>query len=252
MEINKEQCFVENSEVSNEGIIRKSILPNEIEELDFFSIDIEKDRSFRFVQKKNRVSIFLMTHGIGSVQQGEELFKVNEISVFIPSALDEVAISAASETLGMLEIVLEIPLVHQDFMEQQRSKFPYFLSYSQCKQYKESIKSEKTINRILLPEDIIPRFCMGSVHTDGPDEVGVHTHPMLEQFFFGLDNNNCIVVADGVESLFKNNTLLHIPLGSEHGVKVEQEKILNYIWMDFFHSQSDMDYIRKNHLTEEE
>ncbi len=252
MKINKEHINTKNSEVSNEDLIRKSLLPCEIEGVDFFYIELYKERSFQFMQKKNRVSIFLITQGNGSIWQGDALFKVNEISLFIPSIMENVSISAGNENLRMLEIVLDLPVNYQDYMEKQRSKLPYFISYSQCRQYKESIKSEKTISRMLLPEDIIPRFCMGSVETFGPDEVGIHAHPILDQFFFGLENNNCTVIADGVESLFINNTLLHIPLGSEHGIKVEQGNTLNYIWMDFFYSLSDMDYIRNNHLTEEE
>lgn len=252
MKINKEQVQAENSGLTNEGIFRKSILPREIEGVDFFYSELCTDQSFRYTQINSCVSIFLITKGKGNIRQGEESFKVHEISLFIPSAIEEVAISAGNENLEILEIELELPVVYQDYLDKQHSKFPYFLSYSRCKQYKESIKSEKTISRTLLPENIIPRFCMGSVETKGPDKVGVHAHPMLEQFFFGLENNHCFVKADDSDTLFKENTLLHIPLGSEHGVKVEQGKILNYIWMDFFHSESDMNYILNNHLTEEE
>ncbi len=252
MEINKEQVNDGNSDISIDGIIRKSILPHEIEGVDFFYIGVDKERSFRFTQKKNHISIFLLIHGKGRIQQGDKIFNINEVALLVPSAMDEIIISATKSNLGILEIVLELPVVYQDYLDKQYCKFPYFLSYSRCKQYKELIKSEKTINRTLLPENIIPRFCMGSVETEGPDEVGLHTHPMLEQFFFGLENNHCIVKADKSDSLFKENTLLHIPLGSQHGVKVEQGKMLNYIWMDFFQSESDMDYVRKSHLTIEE
>ena len=105
---------------------------------------------------------------------------------------------------------------------------------------------------MILPENIVPRLCIGSVETSGPDEVGAHTHPMLEQLFYGLKMNNCIVRADGIEAAFKENTLLHIPLGSRHGVVVEEGKILNYIWMDLFRSQEDMGYIRDNHIMKDE
>lgn len=252
MEINKEQVHAENPNISNDGIIRKSILPHEIEGVDFFYVGVDKESPFQFTQKKNHISIFLLIHGKGRIRQGDQIFNINEVALLVPSAMEEIVISATKSNLGILEIALELPIVYQDYMEKQHNKFPYFLSYSQSKQYKESIKSEKTINRMLLPENIIPRFCMGSVETKGPDEVGLHAHPMLEQFFFGLEDNHCIVKADDSDTLFKENILLHIPLGSEHGVKVEQGKMLNYIWMDFFYTESDMDYIQKNHITIEE
>ena len=101
---------------------------------------------------------------------------------------------------------------------------------------------------MILPEDIIPRFCMGSVETSGPDNVGAHSHAMLEQLFYGLKMNNCIVKADEIKATFKENYLLHIPLGSRHEVVVEEGKVLNYIWMDLFRSQEDMGYIKENHI----
>ena len=71
---------------------------------------------------------------------------------------------------------------------------------------------------------------------------------MLEQLFFGLKMNDCTVTADGIEATFKENTLLHIPLGSRHGVVVKEGNMLNYIWMDLFRSQEDMGYIKENHI----
>jgi hypothetical protein len=101
---------------------------------------------------------------------------------------------------------------------------------------------------MILPENIIPRFCIGSVETSGPDEVGAHSHPMLEQLFLGLKKNNCVVIADEMETPFEENILLHIPLGSTHKAIVEEGKILNYVWMDLFRSQEDMNYIRDTHI----
>jgi hypothetical protein len=129
---------------------------------------------------------------------------------------------------------------------------PYFTTWSKCKKYKEAIKSAKTINRMLLPENIVPRFCLGSVETAGPDKVGTHAHPMLEQLFFGLKMNDCIVTADEEKTSFRENDLLHIPLGSEHGVLVNNGKKLCYIWIDFFHNREGMQYIAENHSIEED
>jgi hypothetical protein len=100
----------------------------------------------------------------------------------------------------------------------------------------------------LLPENIVPRICIGTVQTNGPDEVAEHSHTMLEQLFFGLTDNHCLVSADGHSTLFEEGFLLHIPMGSVHGVKVEQNKILNYIWIDFFNTQDDMKYISEKHF----
>jgi len=94
----------------------------------------------------------------------------------------------------------------------------------------------------------VPRLCIGSVETSGPDEVATHTHPMLDQLFFGLPGNDCMVMADNAESRFLENDLLHIPLGSMHGVSVEAGKHLHYIWIDLFHSEEEMGYMKDTHI----
>lgn len=250
MKISKEYCGIEHQE---EGIVRKPLLKGEIDGVDTFYIELPKGRYFRFTPMQNPVSIFLVTKGHGIIWQGNKQFKTNEVVLFVPSVVDgNVSITAEKKSIGILEIMMQFSKNDLNELKNWQSKFPYFVAYSQCRKYKESIKSEKTVNRMLLPENIVPRLCIGSVETNGPDKVGEHSHPMLEQLFFGLEKNNCIVTADGIEVSFEEETLLHIPLGSEHGVKVEKGKTLNYIWMDFFCSTEDMGYMSENHIIEDE
>ena len=109
-------------------------------------------------------------------------------------------------------------------------------------------KSEKTISRMLVPEDIVPRLSIGSVQTTGPDMIAAHRHPMLEQLFYGIQGNSCHVIADDYETDFGERTLLHIPLGSTHSVRVDKGQQLHYIWMDFFKHQKDLAYITDSHI----
>ena len=114
----------------------------------------------------------------------------------------------------------------------------YWQPYSTARTYKESIKSANTTSRTLVPVGVTPRFSMGSVETSGPDAVGAHSHPMLEQLFLGLEGSEQTVTADGEECVLAGLQVLHIPLGSMHGVRVEDGKHLHYIWMDFFFDQA--------------
>jgi hypothetical protein len=123
----------------------------------------------------------------------------------------------------------------------------YIKAIDDCPKYTESIKSAKTVNRMLLPEGMVPRFCMGTVTTEGPDKVGTHIHPMLDQFFMGLDSCECNVYADGAEAVLKENMLLHIPLASNHSSSVDAGKKLNYLWMDFFKTLEGQKYMNEQH-----
>jgi len=111
----------------------------------------------------------------------------------------------------------------------------FFTRFEDCEPYTEKIKSPNTISRTVLHADIVPRVSLGTVEAMGPDKVGAHKHPMLERFFLGLSNNDITVYADDTFTEFKEySTLLHIPLGSNHSVTVDENKKMNYMWMDFF------------------
>jgi hypothetical protein len=248
LEVKKEYCGIRDSEISKKEVIRKHVLQAEIEGVNTYYIELPKENPFLIKPRQDSVSLYLITHGRGIIKQGIRQFDVNGLNLFVPSVMEEASVWANNSDFGMLEIVIKLTGDEYQSLKQQKDKLPYFVDYTQCSQYKEAIKSEKTISRMILPENIIPRLCMGSVETYGPDRVGAHVHPMLEQLFFGLKMNDCIVKADGIEATFKENTLLHIPLGSRHGAVVEEGKVLNYIWMDLFRSQEDMGYIKENHI----
>ena len=248
LEIKKEYCGKSDSEIAKNQTDRKSILQGEISGINTYYLELFKDNPYLIKPGQNSVSLYLITHGKGIITQGVRQFEVNGLNLFVPSIMEEASVLADTGAFGMLEIVIRLTSAEYQLLKQSQNKLPYFVDYAQCRQYKEAIKSEKTISRMILPEDIIPRFCMGSVETSGPDKVGAHSHPMLEQLFYGLKGNDCIVEADGIKTAFKENILLHIPLGSRHGVDVEEGKLLNYVWMDLFRSQEDMGYIKENHI----
>jgi hypothetical protein len=251
-EIKKEYCVIKDSEISKEKLNRKLVLQGEINGINTCYLELFRSCPFLYKPGQNSASVFLITHGRGIIKQGDKQFEVSGVNLFVPSAIEEASISSDSGKLAMLEIIVRLSESELQAFKQQQNELPYFVDYTKCRQYKEAIKSEKTISRMILPENIVPRFCIGSVETSGPDEVGAHSHPMLEQLFFGLNNNSCIVKADDTETPFGENTLLHIPLGSMHSVIVKEGRILNYIWMDLFRSQDDMGYIKKNHIMKEE
>ena len=50
---------------------------------------------------------------------------------------------------------------------------------------------------------------------------------------------------------FFERQLLHIPLGSNHGVEVHEGKTLRYIWIDLFKHQKGMEWIAQEHVHDE-
>jgi len=120
---------------------------------------------------------------------------------------------------------------------------PWIRRFLECPSYTEAIKSSKTVSRTLLPENFVPRMAVGTVEATGPDRVGRHKHPMLEQYFIGLQGNDATVSADAVNIWFPEFSILHIPLGSMHGTEVSAEKRLYYVWLDFFATKEGQEWL---------
>jgi hypothetical protein len=243
--INSASCQVSGLE---RGIARILVLPGEIIGIKTFYAELHGGIANKYLPEENEQRILLFIQGAGSIQQDGVNFDFDGLSLFVPDNQREFLITSGKKSLIYLEIILHLTAEDLRWMGEREDKYPYFVRYAECRQYVDDIKSGKTVSRIILPEDIVPRLCIGSVQTSGPDEVGAHTHPMLEQLFFGLAGNDVVVMTDSAETRFIEKDLLHIPLGSSHGVKVGQGKDLHYVWIDIFHSLEDIDYIKNNHF----
>lgn len=247
MKISRAHCEIGESDGSDNGFSRKQLLPGEINGVETFYLELFSGVSHRYIPEEKKLRILLFLGGSGNLVQEDLNMEVNEPCLFVSALPGELLVTGGKETLQALEIV--ISLTSQDMLDLGRGEgLPYYVAYSKCKKYNESIKSAKTISRMILPEGIVPRLCVGSVETTGPDQVAAHTHPMLEQLFLGLAGNDVRVMADSYETSFRENDLLHIPLGSNHGVKVEEGKKLHYIWVDLFTHGNKMDYMKDNHI----
>ena len=171
--------------------------------------------------------------------------KLSGRGVYVPRA-DKALKARAMEASGFVELIRALdPNEYVPFCAQP--ELPYCLEYSAAAKYTEECKSPKTISRMLVPQRLVPRFAMGSVETHGEDMVAKHTHPMLEQYFFGLAENNCLAMIDDLLLPFGGNELLHIPLGSDHGILLHEDHCAHYIWMDFLFDEEGLEYMDSAH-----
>ena len=247
--IKAEQAYNQFQVETEENFV-KSLLVNEIGGVmsNFYIIKSGRKHSFKPLKSRTRVVIFLSNSGI--VSSDNNFFELREMAVMAWQDNSTVKIEAKSSPIELIEILMDLTPDDVEIILKTNHKGIYFKNYSEADTYREKIKSTKTVNRTLLPANIIPRMVLGSVETQGPDVVGVHSHPMLEQLFWGLPGNSCLVKADKYEKYFGEKILLHIPLGSDHGVEVEEGKSIHYIWMDFFKDPKGVAYIENTHIAD--
>lgn len=134
----------------------------------------------------------------------------------------------------LLEIRWDWKEGDDELAAEYKTQFPHIQIYRNAKQYTDRNKSQKTINRVMIEQRNIPRFCCGSVETYGVDAVKSHDHPMLDQYFFSFPENSMDVLIDFEPYHMNGNELLYIPLGSMHGVDVREGEHCHYMWIDFY------------------
>lgn len=232
----------------------EAILENEIKGIDVKHIALTSKKDLIDDTKEGYKTIYLFMKGTGTVTAANKDYAIVPETILLPNVAKSIKIKIAkNDTLHYLKISSK--LTAQDLADLK--EFPaentqnvYYAKFTDCKSYTELIKSPNTISRTILPNKIIPRIAMGTVQTKGPDKVGAHAHPMLEQLFLGLSKNNCVVYADDAQVDFPEYSVLHIPLGSSHSVSVEKGEVLYYVWMDFFLDKKGEEWLN-THNTDE-
>jgi len=197
---------------------------------------------------KDSTNMFLFIKGNGTIEADTLNYDIVPESMALPMTYDAITLNIPEgETIHF--VLFTKKLSKQDLLDLK--SFPaenkydmFFTKFSDCEPYTEKIKSPNTISRTVLPADILPRVSLGTVEVKGPDAVGAHKHPMLDQLFLGLTDNDIVVHADDKSAELKAYSLLHIPIGSTHWATVGAGKKMYYLWMDFFLTKEGQEWLK--------
>jgi quercetin dioxygenase-like cupin family protein len=249
--ISQNKIQVQNLEMnagSKMKIFKEELLHGAIAETRIEHITLIGPVSKKLVMPNDSTSILLFIKGNATLKTGKRKYGIVPESIALPFSYKNITIYVPKEeTLHF--VVFTKKISEQD--KADLKSFPaenrydiYFTKFSDCEPYTEKIKSPNTVSRTVLRADIVPRVSLGTVETKGPDAVGAHEHPMLEQLFLGLSGNDIVVHADGKTAELKEFSLLHIPLGSTHWATVGEGKKMYYMWMDFFLTKEGQEWLK--------
>lgn len=233
---------------SGQQMLVEVMLPGEIADLNIEHIAVAGPQEKTIQLSKENVEMFIFINGNGTLKADTNLYQLVPESIAIPFEYSSVKINVPEgEELHFVRFSKKLSA--QDIEDLKlfpdENKYDiFFTQFEDCEPYTEKIKSPNTISRTVLPENIIPRVALGTVEAPGPDEVGAHEHAMLDQLFLGLTDNDIVVHADGASAQLKEYSLLHIPLGSSHGVTVGDNKKMYYLWMDFFITKEGQEWLK--------
>lgn len=220
------------------------LMDEEIRGTTVYSHGLKSGEVLYLPEPGNAVRIVYLSYGSFEALSDGIRTELSGSAVYIGKEAQKLTISAISDC-KFIEIIRK--LTADEVKSITAGVLPYALAYEKAAKYTEDCKSAKTVSRMLVPARIIPRFAMGSVETEGDDLIEKHTHPLLEQFFYGLPGNDCSVLVDDISVHFGENTLLHIPLGSDHGVVSHGKEKVKYLWMDFLFNEESLKYMDVAH-----
>lgn len=210
----------------------KSMLPGEIEGVSVINYTLPRQQELIFENSKKHISIFFLLDGEACFVADGNHYEYAEKAVFAALPQTTVCVHAISDC-SFLKINWDMNEYDFADLENNKESFPYTKAYNDSQQYRDFFKSEKTVSRAIIPQAIIPRFAMGSVETSADDLIGQHAHPLLDQFFFSFPENDMYLLIDSCIFPMKGSTLVHIPLGSNHGVIALNSQRVHYLWLDF-------------------
>ncbi|MBC8376687.1 MAG: hypothetical protein H8E26_11640 [FCB group bacterium] len=226
----------------------ESLMQNEIAETEVNHTILAGPLSHREKLARKHDHILIFIKGVGTLRSGSDAYSIEPESIALTNAQKRVLIEvAAGDTLHYIHIKKKLSKLDQKEMKTFPSKNRegiYFKRFVDCEAYTEKIKSPNTVSRTVLPKDHAPRVAMGTVDTKGPDAVGAHEHPMLDQLFLGLSGNDAMVFAGTDSIAFHEWEILHIPIGASHWVTVGENKRMYYQWMDFFLTTAGQEWLK--------
>lgn len=222
------------------------LLEGEISGAEVIYHSVKADSRFTVKAEPDKLRTFLLIDGavIFSMEDREDILE--ERGSYVAKNGCGVTV-CCKEDSHILEILRVLSKAEQEAIKESGISFPVIQKYEECSQYREDFKSKKSISRSMIDHHILPGFCMGSNESYGPDKVEKHAHPLLDQFFFSFEENEVNLLIDDMIQPYEGNTLIHIPLGSDHGVEIPDGKKMHYVWIDFMVDPGAVAYLDEVH-----
>ena len=205
-------------------VLCEELLPGEIEGVRTELVSIKGPHRTREPADADACTVLIGLAGGGTVAAGGAVYDlVAESIARLPYAEEYEIDVAEGEEIRLLRIVKALDATDKAVVaDRPECAAPDGKRFADCPTYLESIKSAKTINRTLLAADSCAEV-----------------------------SSRCTVFADGASALLTGNTLLHVPLGSNHSVTVAEGDTLYYLWFDFFLELAGESWITDQHIIDE-
>ena len=193
-------------------------------------------RGFKTYSLEERMQIFTFASGLGIIKAGKKIFPIDEQSVFIPDFdQDKLEITAGDTDIEFIHITGTMNDTDRRQISHCQCVLTRFVRFSEAIQYTERFTQEsgaKVKQHSVIAGRHLGRYTMGWVIGKGPDFVGQHTHPSLEQWYFMLQGADFTYDAGDRSIAVKEGDVSFTPHGTSHGSTCKEEGFINYVWFE--------------------
>lgn len=106
------------------------------------------------------------------------------------------------------------------------------IPFADCPYYDQE-KEGDIKYQTLLPKGELGTLGMGYVQMDGPAKSIYNEHTEWEQVYLVISGSGTIILND-VEHHVKAPSIVKIPIGTKHGVRLAENEKLTYIYVNSF------------------
>ena len=208
------------------------------------TLEAGMSKEFSVYSREKNMQIFAFTEGNGMIRWGTKIFVIDEQSVFIPDFDNNNLVITAGETdLHFIHILGSMNDTDRRQMERCQYVLPRFVRFSESIQYTERFTQEsgaKVKQHSIIAGRHLGRYTMGWVIGKGPDFVGQHVHPSLEQWYFMLQGADFTYDAGERQIEVKEGDVSFTPHGTSHGSTCSEDGFINYLWFELNRAWDEM------------
>jgi hypothetical protein len=155
----------------------QQLLRGEIEGASVLSYRLPQGTTVLFSPRNDCVRIFILIEGEAEFSTAGRAFLFRERTFFVPDPARDLSVRAAGNP-HFLELRWDVSEKDAPVMKSFSPRAPLVQPYAASPLYDDDTKSKKTLSRSIILQHVLPRICIGSVETEGPDRVDAHVHPM--------------------------------------------------------------------------
>lgn len=195
-----------------------------------------KEKKLEVFGEDEKMQLLFFTTKSGVLKSGNTIYEIDDQAVFIPDFdRQDVVLIAGDEEVQFIRITGPMTEVDHRQMKNCQYVLPRFVRLRESIEYTERFTQEsgsKVVSHSIIAGRHLGRYTMGWNIGVGPDFIGQHTHPTLEQWYFMIDGSQFNYLAGGNVIPVEEGDISFTPHGTSHGSECTEDGYINYVWFE--------------------